>query len=69
MFKVLIVYPLVAFILLWICSDTKINASLYKFEDNYVEIHFPRAEWSDEYLFEWVWNAQEIHQDVKELNQ
>lgn len=69
MFKVLFVYPLVAFILLWICSDTKIGASLYKFEDNYVEIRFPRAEWSDEYMLELVWNAQEIHEDVREINQ
>jgi len=43
--KRLIWWTFLAFVGGLICSDVKISASLYEVKDNWIEIHFPRAEW------------------------
>jgi len=44
MFKVMW-WGLLALVAFLICSDVTVSASLYKVKDNWIEIHFPRAEW------------------------
>ncbi len=69
MFKLLIIYPLFGLILLLILSDMEVQASLYKFSDNSISIRFPRAEWTEEPWFEFYWNAESIHKEVREMKE
>ncbi|RJG50653.1 hypothetical protein [Motilimonas pumila] len=68
MFKLFVVYPFVAFVFMLILSDMEVSASLYKFSDNSVHVRFPRADWAEEPILEFTWNAETIHQDVRAIN-
>ncbi|MFT6927260.1 MAG: hypothetical protein ACJAZP_002890 [Psychromonas sp.] len=72
MFKLFIVYPLIALIAFWIASDTDIEASVYSLHDNYIELEFPRESWRSadhpEPWYSFYWNADAARGTLNEIN-
>lgn len=72
MFKLFFIYPVVALILFWLASDVKIGASVYKFNDNYLSIEFPKKQFrSEDNLEPWYsfyWNAESARDELKSIN-
>ena len=70
MFKLFFVYPIVALILVWLASDTKISASVYSFEDNHISIVFPKDEWDIDGApwFSFEWNAESVRDGLNDMS-
>ncbi|MCW8996140.1 MAG: hypothetical protein OQK77_10045 [Psychromonas sp.] len=73
MFKLLFIYPFVAFVLFWLASDVNIGASLYSFDDNYISIEFPKAKFrseeNSEPWFSFYWNAESARDELNEIKE
>lgn len=70
MFKLFYVYPFIAFVIFWLTSDVEIGASVYKFEDNYLSLQFPKASLREAGTEPWVdfyWNADSSKEEIKDI--
>ena len=72
MFKFIFIYSIVLLTLFWLASDVKVEASLYKFEDNYIEIDFPsawfRTQENSAPWFSFTWNAASARDELQDIN-
>ena len=72
MFKLFFIYPVVLLILLWIASDVQVGASVYSFEDNFIEIEFPkekfRSEDNSDPWYSFSWNGESARDEFREIS-
>lgn len=70
MFKLFFVYPLIAFICVWLASDVIVGASVYAFEDNHLSLEFPKEslrEAGTDPWFEFYWNASSSRNEIIDI--
>ncbi|TEW53175.1 hypothetical protein E2R68_13545 [Psychromonas sp. RZ22] len=72
MFKLFFLYPLIILVCVWLASDVEIGASVYKFEDNYISLQFPkksiRSAGSDPWI-DFYWNAASARKDIVDIKE
>lgn len=72
MFKLFIVYPIVALICFWLASDVEVKGSLLSFSDNHISIEFPKKQFRPDYDLEpwysFYWNAESARDELKKIN-
>jgi lipopolysaccharide biosynthesis protein len=65
-------YPVIALIAIWLASDTKVGASLFSLNDNYIKLEFPRESWrsadNPDPWYSFYWNADSARDELKKIN-
>lgn len=72
MFKLFVIYPVIALIAFWLASDTEVGASVYDLKDNYIKLEFPRESWrpadNPEPWYSFYWNADSAREGLQKIN-
>jgi hypothetical protein len=72
MFKLFVIYPAIALIIVWLASDTEVGASVYSFKDNYISLEFPkeslRSADNPDPWYSFYWNAEASREGLKKVN-